>query len=375
MVQRGGFDPQGWTLDLYAAVLDGAPLDPVLQRLATALGASRMLVHRMGAERPEAAAYACLGAHNIDPAALDAYATHWIAHDPWVRASQAMPPGTYDMRDLADEAAVLRTPFYNDFLARHGAVIHGMTSYFEQPGEVTGVLTLWRERQQGHFAPDALALLRSLAPHIERACIAEGRLRGGAVALGTIDALRDGAAVIDRIGRVLHANPALLGMLRRRDGLGLGPAGLVAADAASQAALDALVGRALLAAQGHGPPQGAERVALPRPSGAAPWLAEALPMPLTAAGRMGGRAGVLLLVADADARRPPTERLLAQSFGLTPSEASLAASLMAGIPLAEHARRRRIAMPTVRTHLAHLLRKTGTRRQAELVAKLGRLLG
>lgn len=374
-MQHGSFDPQAWALDLYAAVLDGAPLDPLLRDLAAGLGATRLVMHRMGADRQDAMGYGHLANYNIDPTALVDYATHWIAHDPWVAASQSLASGTYDMRALAPEEAVRRTPFWNEFLRRYDPTLFGMTSFFEHPEEVTGVLSVWREASQGHFAPEALAALRTLAPHIKRACIAEARLGAGAVATATLDGLRDGVAVIGAMGALLHVNPALFAMAGRQDGLALGPAGLLAADADAQQALDALTAQAWAAARGTGLPLGEARVTVPRPSGAAPWLVEALPMPAARDGRFGGVAGAVLLVADADARRPPSERLLAQGFGLTPSEAALAASLLAGVPLAEHARRRRIAMPTARTHLAHLMRKTGTQRQAALVAKLGRLLG
>ncbi len=370
------FDPDYWALGLYAAVLDGKPIEPALQQLAAALGASRVIVHRMQIPRPGSETYSRLGSHNVDPRALQEYASTWVAHDPWALAGQDKAPGTYDLREIAAEEVVVRTPFWNDFLARHNPTLHGITTIVEQPGELSGLFTLWREREAGHFSAEALGMLRALEPHLRRALIAEARLSDGHLARETLEALREGVAVIGTTGRLLHANAALHAMTRQADGLGVTPEGLVSGDRALQPALDRLVGLALRAAQRRGAMDaGEERLALPRPSGGVPWLIEALPMAAARDGRFGGEAAAVLLVADGEARRPPSEQLLGRSFGLTQAEAGLAASLLAGVSLAEHAQRRRIAMPTVRTHLARVLDKTGCRRQADLVAKLSRALG
>ncbi|QDZ11754.1 helix-turn-helix transcriptional regulator [Devosia ginsengisoli] len=76
----------------------------------------------------------------------------------------------------------------------------------------------------------------------------------------------------------------------------------------------------------------------------------------------------------------PTEPLLRGLFDLSVAEARIAAGLAAGLTLAEVAQQRGIGMATARTHLAQVLRKTGTRQQGQLIALLkgfgpGRLNG
>ncbi len=160
-------------------------------------------------------------------------------------------------------------------------------------------------------------------------------------------------------------------MVALGDGLAFRPGGTLALEPPARRALDGLVSLALTAATGaphalaalgrHG------RLGVARPSGASPWMIDVVPRT--------GEAGVAILVTDTQARRAPAEDALARGFGLTPAKAPLAASLAAGSSLAEHARKRRIAMPTARTHLAHVFEKTGCRRQAELVAVLLALQG
>ncbi|SFK29746.1 helix-turn-helix transcriptional regulator [Methylocapsa palsarum] len=70
-----------------------------------------------------------------------------------------------------------------------------------------------------------------------------------------------------------------------------------------------------------------------------------------------------------DCRRGTTERIraFADLFALTPAEAKVLAQLISGDGLKISAHRLNIAQSTARTHLAHILEKTGVHRQAELV--------
>ncbi len=65
--------------------------------------------------------------------------------------------------------------------------------------------------------------------------------------------------------------------------------------------------------------------------------------------------------------------VLQDAFELTAAEASLAADIAAGKPLAELANAKRVSIATARTQLASIFGKTRTRRQAELVALLTRM--
>jgi DNA-binding CsgD family transcriptional regulator len=70
-----------------------------------------------------------------------------------------------------------------------------------------------------------------------------------------------------------------------------------------------------------------------------------------------------------DRQRVLAERInaFADLFALTPGEARVVAQLISGEGLTKAASRLNIAPSTARSHLAHILEKTGTHRQAELV--------
>lgn len=65
--------------------------------------------------------------------------------------------------------------------------------------------------------------------------------------------------------------------------------------------------------------------------------------------------------------------LLWRAFSLTESEARLAEALLTGATLADFAKEREVSKQTLRNQLVGVMRKTGTRRQSELVSLLTRL--
>jgi DNA-binding CsgD family transcriptional regulator len=107
-------------------------------------------------------------------------------------------------------------------------------------------------------------------------------------------------------------------------------------------------------------------MALPR-DGRSPLVVTAAPLPERVGER--GKPTVLVLLRDPETTRPRAA-FLRDAFGLTPAEAAVAAALCCGAPVSKIAAELGVGLSTVRTHLKSALLKTGTRRQAELVALL-----
>jgi DNA-binding CsgD family transcriptional regulator len=80
-----------------------------------------------------------------------------------------------------------------------------------------------------------------------------------------------------------------------------------------------------------------------------------------------------IILLDLDAHPEPSPRALQCLFGLTAAEIHLAVELVRGHNLLDIARSRRLSRTTIRSQLAALFVKTQTRRQADLVALLGRV--
>jgi DNA-binding CsgD family transcriptional regulator len=80
-----------------------------------------------------------------------------------------------------------------------------------------------------------------------------------------------------------------------------------------------------------------------------------------------------IILLDLDAHPEPSPRTLQCLFGLTAAEIQLAVELARGHNLLDIARSRRLSRTTIRSQLSALFIKTQTRRQADLVALLGRV--
>jgi len=79
---------------------------------------------------------------------------------------------------------------------------------------------------------------------------------------------------------------------------------------------------------------------------------------------------VLVAVSDIRDTVSVDERLIATTFGATPTEAAVASHLIRGFNVSDTAASLGIQVSTVRTHLKRLFEKTGARRQAELLIML-----
>ncbi|WP_458791229.1 response regulator [Yoonia sp. MH D7] len=80
------------------------------------------------------------------------------------------------------------------------------------------------------------------------------------------------------------------------------------------------------------------------------------------------RPHVALFLSAADSRTRVSEALLIDLFDLTPTEARVAGSLARGNRAADVAKEMQVSQTTMSFHLRNLFQKTGTNRQADLIA-------
>jgi pSer/pThr/pTyr-binding forkhead associated (FHA) protein/DNA-binding CsgD family transcriptional regulator len=180
------------------------------------------------------------------------------------------------------------------------------------------------------------------------------------VSAQVLDTLQLAVVLVSQEGRhILWANRSARAILGRGEGLGVGPQGLQVADAFAGQRL-----RRLLSGT-TGRDGGAVQV--PR--------ADRKPLVLITSPLTQGRAGVVhaVFVTDPDAAIEAPVAALARLYGLTPTESEVAGELLAGRTPEELAEELGISIHTARTHVKHILAKTDTRRQSELVRLL--LLG
>lgn len=208
-------------------------------------------------------------------------------------------------------------------------------------------------------------MLAQMAPHFRQAGRLWMRLTAAEMQADLIgqanDAMMTAMVACDRRLRVHWGNAQAQAMFAAGDVMRLRNGSLAAANRADHEGLIALVeGRTDGGVMAMG---GADRPALhirarpaqfpPGPHGLGPDL-------------------VLLTMSRPDDCVRYVPRDIALLFGLTMTEACLAASLAAGGTVSDFAATRGIAEGTARLHLKRVLAKTGTGRQSELVRRIGR---
>ncbi len=294
------------------------------------------------------------------------YFTGRTAPDP--REDRVMPrlqDGFLTDLDSFTAEEIARDPFYQEFLRPHGFGFHAVATLAAAPEPL--VLSLKRPLSGGQYDGGDLAGLQAALPHLRGAArVAVSAWRASFA--GRLDAFARigvGAALLDRRGRVVETNEAVpLG-----DGLSVLARELVAGLASDRAALNQMIAAALRP-PGEGPPPGP--VAIRRPSGRRPIVAEALPV----AGAMRSLLApgvVIVLLRDLARETVPAAETLRRLFRLTPREAALASHLAAGRSLQEAALAIGISEAHARQRLKSVFAKTETVRQGDLIALLARL--
>jgi DNA-binding CsgD family transcriptional regulator len=277
----------------------------------------------------------------------------------------ALPRGA-----LVSDGEFARSVFYNEIL-RPARGFHGVGARLRGPGSLVASINICRPERIGAYeTADAEALQRVL-PHLAMALEVRTRIGAANGESRTLERLLDrfatAALIVDGSARLRFRNACAERLLTEGDGLGLSPAGLVAATPALTRDLRAAVTRAAgLKVGSVGSLAAAIRVSLPRPS-----LRPALRITLTPAWRLDDGASpgaVALLVTEPDAPPPIDQEALADSFRLTRREAEVAILLAGGLDVAAIAAALDVGRGTVRFHLKHVFLKTGASSQAALVA-------
>ncbi len=330
----------------------------------------------------DAAGPAVLGMLGFGADSQRRYVQHFHAHDPWAQSGwriveASRRSGTLRAAvlgpEIVAEDAFRRSEFYNDY-GRSVGNFHLLGAMQPVDAAATLLIGLHRPERANPFGEEQRALLDALLPHLRRGLDLWSRLgvAAGTGAAAALDAIADGAVLVDGDLRVLHLNAAAEAMARR------GAIRLVAEGSATrlvaprrehQARLAILVRAVALGGEEGGgvplrPPQG------PAVAGMVMRLPTRLG-PSAGARRATGRALVLLR----DVSRPPTlaPHLVMDLFGLTPAEAAVALAAAAGETAEAIARERRASVNTVRAQIRAALAKCGAANLRELTRLLVRL--
>jgi DNA-binding CsgD family transcriptional regulator/PAS domain-containing protein len=213
-----------------------------------------------------------------------------------------------------------------------------------------------------------IASVMAALAEFERDLIRELRELGwkSAAALRALDQVAAGVIVTDAKGRVVEMNRAAENVLRREDGLLVRQGRLCAQRIFDHEKL----ARAIAVAANANTAAAVARMLVGRRGGRVGYILTVAPLGVELA--VYERPLAMILFADPDARTP-SERELAEFFGLSRAESRLTAALLAGKRLREVAADSGVQITTLRTQLSSVLRKVGVSRQAELISVLSNI--
>lgn len=316
----------------------------------------------------------------LQPDAVSAYVSTYAALNPWLetQANCATYQVFHDDQLLPREVAA-RTEYYTQWLARQGDF-----------GASTGVVILrdgarqlaieirYPTGRQAEFRDRAAAILGEAAYHFGRAFEISSRSRfsaGRGYLDGVVADLPFAVFFVGESMRIEYANTHAETLRRQNAGPFTSADSILrASDGATDVSLRQLVQKTISSKRAPTPvlPMTArgcdERyfaIARPAARGAQHFqLHDAILDP--------GPMAMLIVHGNLDASSLPLD-LLWRAFSLTESEALLAEALLNGATVADYAKEREVAKQTLRNQLVGVMRKTGTRRQSELVSLLTRL--
>ena len=315
----------------------------------------------------------------LKPETVADYASTWAAENPWLPALAGWAPyQVYHDDQVVPRIEARRSRFWTEWLGRLGTYDAATGVVLLREGARQLTLEIRYAAEQAELRERAASVLGEAALHFGRAFEISARSRfsaGGGYLDHVVEDLPFSVFFVDADLRIHYANYAAETLRRLSPGPFSSADGILrAGDTESDAKLRQMVQRIVASKRAPSAvlqirrPDDLERYfAIARVAvreGQHNQLHDAILDP--------GPLVMLVVHGSIEIAALPMD-LLWRSFGLTESEARLAEALLGGATLADFAKERAVSKQTLRNQLVGVMRKTGTRRQSELVSLLTRL--
>lgn len=296
---------------------------------------------------------------------------HYASLDPRRALAVRRPPGSLLLcHEHFDRRYVARSEFFQDYLLPLG--LHYLLGTGNLVPNEMGVVQLGFHRPVGRppFSKAQAARLAQVVPHLMRALRlmrqSGALICGRAIAQAGLENSQLGVFALSATGKLEYANQRGVSLLRRGIGVTQRAGYLTAVKTTEQVLFESALRRAACGRPSH--------IALrfETHTKEADWLCLTL-LKLSEYSRHTlhqGNATVLCLATHVASQRTATGQQFMTLFGLTPAEARLARALAQNETLADYAAQNQLSLATVKSQLRHILAKTGTARQAQLIRLL-----
>lgn len=263
-----------------------------------------------------------------------------------------------------------RTPFlFLTALADRDSVLAGQElgadDYVTKPVDLKLLVGLIRQRldQAGRWGQSFLGELERERQTLLDTLSAQTRLSFLSAA-DVLNRLGDAVLLFNGAADVIFANRAAQRLLAQNDGISFQNGRL----AAARSDETRRIRNALQIMQGSDPTRPSLHLTIERPSGRRPYTMRITRLEGGPGLEDGTGALAAAFLSDPEIRPRPSEASLMELYGLTQAEARTVADLATGLSVDEAAEFQHISRNTVHHYLKAAFRKTGTTRQAEMIA-------
>jgi DNA-binding CsgD family transcriptional regulator len=266
------------------------------------------------------------------------------------------------------------TLFYKEWAQPQGWV-DAASAVLDKSATSYAAISVMRHECDGLVDDDARWRMSLLVPHVRRAVligkVIELHKAEASTLADTLDGLTAGMFLVDKTGRIVHANESGHVMIGDTRFVRAAAGRLVATDARANQSLQDI----FAAAECGDDAVGVKGISVPLPARAGQeHVAHVLPLTAGMRRRAGASysAVAAVFVRKATLDVPSPLETVAKRHRLTPSELRVLLAIVeiGGVP--EVANALGISETTVKTHLRHLFEKTSTTRQADLVKLIAR---
>jgi DNA-binding CsgD family transcriptional regulator/PAS domain-containing protein len=350
---------------VYEASIDGGGWTRFLSQLALQLGGvlPTLFIHDVRAEGP-------LAIH-VGEGAVHAYQGHSPEKNRWLLSgAHLLPSGTVRTSHMMRSCRTFLSSEWCADYCRPLNVSQGIGATIHQDSKVTSNVAIFAGTNRADFGAEDIALLKALMPHMQRALKiymhmagADSRQREFA---DTMEALSVGVILVNKDARVLFANRFARRLLETHDGLSLDRDAVRAIRSSETTTLRHLIGCAS-ASNGKRSLQSGGGLNVTRPNGQRSLQVLVSPIRPQQRLHLSERAVAAIYVTDPDQVAQKPEVILMRLYGLTPSEAKVAALIVRGTTARHVSSNLNVSYNTVKSHLKRVFAKTGTKGQGDLI--------
>lgn len=353
---------------IYDASLDLAQWTQLLQMLAKTFNAKSGMLRIQDIRKNKVFGYYT---HGLDPWYQKRYAEHFVKCDPVVQRLEKLNPGYVDQTATGLPKDYFRqSEYFNDYAKpqENTQLCGGIVGLSNNRIALFGIQ---RADIDGPYTDYEMSLLRVLFPHLRRAVNINGIIGSLSSQLGVanelFDKLTTGVVLVNRFGHPLFVNKAAEAIFANDEGFELSQNEMVLPRRGDTKELQKLI---YDASQSDGFKRGGYlSVLIP----SQPYSVSIIVAPVNSESNVSVGFGLsnASAIVYIDTRKKTSQEfsleILQQLYGLTKAEAKLVVELCDGKSMDEMSGKFKVSKETLRTHLKACLRKTGTKRQVDLV--------